>query len=103
LRDKIRKGVREAVEFARDQGHMNVRLISGDHRETATAVAKKVGIIKADEQGGTYTVMEADEFEQMIGGFDRNENIANIQQFNEIMQDLRVLARAKPEHKHMIV
>jgi len=64
LRDKIRSGVREAVSFARDQANLNVRLISGDHIETATTVAKKVGIIKDEERGGTYTVMHADEFEQ---------------------------------------
>jgi Ca2+-transporting ATPase len=60
LRDRIRTGVRQAVSFARDQGNMSVRLISGDHIETATAVAEKVGIIKPEERGGTYTVMEAD-------------------------------------------
>lgn len=47
--------------------------------------------------------MHADQFEQAIGGFTHDESIADIQRFSEIMQDLRVLARAKPEHKHMIV
>ena len=63
LRDKIRKGVKEAVEFARDKANMTVRLISGDHRETATAVARKVGIIKEEERASTYIVMDADDFE----------------------------------------
>jgi Ca2+-transporting ATPase len=82
---------------------MNVRLISGDHKETAEKVARDVGIISEAERGGTYTVMEADQFEQMIGGFDRNDQIADIQTFKEIMRELRVLSRAKPEHKHMVV
>ena len=60
LRDKIRTGVKEAVTFARDEAGLNIRLISGDHMETATTVAKKVGIIKEEEVGGTYTVMHAD-------------------------------------------
>jgi magnesium-transporting ATPase (P-type) len=73
LRDKIRTGVRQAVTFARDEGNMSVRLISGDHIETASAVAEKVGIIKPTEKGGTYTVMLADEFEERIGGFDQQD------------------------------
>lgn len=52
---------------------MSVRLISGDHIETASAVAEKVGIIKPTEKGGTYTVMPADEFEERIGGFDQQD------------------------------
>jgi len=39
----------------------------------------------------------------MIGGFDRNEQISDIETFKELMGELRVLARAKPEHKHMMV
>lgn len=47
--------------------------------------------------------MHANDFEQQIGGFDADEQIQDIQAFQEIMEDLKVLARAKPEHKHMIV
>jgi P-type E1-E2 ATPase len=40
LKDKIRSKVKTAVTFSREQAMMNVRLISGDHVETATAVAE---------------------------------------------------------------
>jgi len=60
LRDKIREGVRAAVHFARDDGQMTVRMLSGDHMETATAVARQAGIINSADRGGTYTVMHAD-------------------------------------------
>lgn len=103
LRDKIRKGVRQAVSLARDQGQLMVRLISGDHVETAAAVARSVGIIKPDERGGTYTVMQADDFEAKVGGFGQEDRIQNIQAFSDIVSELRVLARARPEHKHMMV
>jgi magnesium-transporting ATPase (P-type) len=70
LKDKVRSGVRQAVAFTREKAEMNVRLISGDHVETATAVARNVGIIKEEEEGGRYTVMHAQDFERMVGGFD---------------------------------
>ena len=73
LKDKVRTGVRQAVNFTRDKAQMNVRLISGDHVETATAVAENVGIIRDDEKGGRFTVMHADDFERQIGGFDGHE------------------------------
>lgn len=82
---------------------MNVRLISGDHVETATAVAESVGIITQEERGGRFTVMHADDFERQIGGFDGHEEIQDINSFSSIMDELKVLARAKPQHKHMIV
>jgi magnesium-transporting ATPase (P-type) len=40
LRDKVRADVRSAVRFARDDAQMTVRMLSGDHIETATAVAR---------------------------------------------------------------
>lgn len=40
LRDKIRTDVRSSVRFAREEGLMSVRMLSGDHIETATAVAR---------------------------------------------------------------
>jgi len=60
LRDKIRTDVRSAVRFAREDGQMSVRMLSGDHIETATAVARQAGIIGRADQGGRYTVMHAD-------------------------------------------
>lgn len=60
LRDKIRPGVRGAVRFARHQGQMTVRMLSGDHFETATESAKQAGIIGKDDRVTNYTVMHAD-------------------------------------------
>jgi len=70
LQDKIRAGVKSAVAFTRDKAEMGVRLISGDHQETANSVAVNVGIIKEDEKNGRFTTMLAEEFERMVGGFD---------------------------------
>lgn len=35
LKDSLRPTVKSCVKFARDQAELNVRLISGDHAETA--------------------------------------------------------------------
>jgi len=50
---------------------MNIRLVSGDHLETATATAKKAGIIKEGEDSVEYAIMHADDFENKVG---MNEN-----------------------------
>ena len=81
LKDKVRTGVRQAVSFTREKAEMNVRLISGDHVETASAVAENVGIIKEEEKGGRFTVMHAEDFERQIGGFDHNEQIQDMRAF----------------------
>lgn len=48
---------------------MNVRMISGDHIETARAVAEDIKIINDEDKGQKWTVMDAGDFEQQIGGF----------------------------------
>lgn len=65
LKDPIRSGVKKAVHFAREEAKMGVRLISGDHVETARRVAADVGIIAEEDAGSDsrYTVMDAAEFE----------------------------------------
>lgn len=60
LRDPLRPKVKACVKYAREEGMMNVRMISGDHIETATAVARKADILKSSELGLTYAVMHAD-------------------------------------------
>ena len=73
LKDNLRTNVGSCVKYAREHGQMNVRLISGDHIETATAVARKCGILKSKEQGGAYSVMDGDRFEEMVGGMECDE------------------------------
>jgi magnesium-transporting ATPase (P-type) len=46
----LRPGVIDAIKYARDDAKLNVRLISGDHIETAKAIAIKSGILRDKEQ-----------------------------------------------------
>jgi len=49
LRDPVRPMVKSAVGYTRNKGHMNIRMVSGDHIETATATARKAGIISSED------------------------------------------------------
>jgi len=100
----LRATVKSAVKYAKTNGHMKLRMISGDHIETARVTALKAGILEeADDQDRQeYAVMHADTFEQKVG-LNEDDKIADMQMFRTIMNDLRVLARAKPIHKFMIV
>jgi len=107
MKDNLRQNVGSCVRYAREHGQMNVRLISGDHMETAVAVARKCGILRAKEQGGNYSVMEGDRFEELVGGMECDEQglyqFGDFETFAEIMNQLKVISRAKPHHKLMMV
>lgn len=62
----MRPGVKESITYARDDCQLGVKLISGDHKETVRAVAKKCGIIQ-DKEDITYAIMDGKEFEQFVG------------------------------------
>ena len=59
IQDSIRKEVAAVVEQARDVG-MHIIMATGDHKDTALYVAKKVGIFKEGD-----TVITGQEFEKM--------------------------------------
>ena len=67
LEDQLRHGVVRAVKFAH-KGYINVRMVSGDNLETATAVAIKAGIITEEESKQRYTCMAGEEFRKLVGG-----------------------------------
>ena len=62
-------------------------MITGDHKNTAFAVAKEVGISQNIEQ-----VMDGQALSTMTQ-----------EELNEVIDDYRVFARVRPEHKVMIV
>lgn len=44
LKDPLRKRVEKVVKYA-NQGHLTMRIVSGDNLETVTAVAREAGVI----------------------------------------------------------
>ena len=84
--DPIRPEVKVAVEECKSAG-IHVVMITGDHKDTAVAIAKDLGIIQsADEAttGSTLDDMSDEELDRMI-------------------EHYSVYARVQPEHKVRIV
>ena len=84
--DPPREGVKEAVRTCRRAGIKTV-MITGDHLQTAKAIAKELGILKRGDlaiDGETLERMSQHELEQNI-------------------MDYSIFARVSPEHKVRIV
>lgn len=84
--DPPREGVKEAVRTCRRAGIKTV-MITGDHLQTAKAIAKELGIFKRGD-----LAIEGENLEKM----DQHELEKNIMQYS-------VFARVSPEHKVRIV
>ena len=63
--DTLREGVKEAVTTCEGAG-ITVRMVTGDNKETARAIAIQCGIIK--EGDVSALVMEGPEFVDEVGG-----------------------------------
>ncbi len=84
--DPIRPEVKAAVDKCRDAG-INVVMITGDHIDTAIAIAKDLGILPDASQAVLG---------QALDGMSDGELYKNIDRY-------RVYARVQPEHKVRIV
>ncbi|CAA3033387.1 calcium-transporting ATPase 12, plasma membrane-type-like [Olea europaea subsp. europaea] len=89
LTNSRRSGTRGTVEDCRRAG-INVKLITGDNKVTATIMATKCGIIEPDYQPGE--VIDGEEFRK----FSSEERMAKI-------ENICVLARATPDDKLLMV
>jgi len=85
FRDKLREGIRDAVDFFQSRGVL-IRVISGDNLETVRAVAASAGINGID---------------RAISG--RDMEAWDDCDFNEKTKLYRIFARIKPEQKEKIV
>ena len=86
IQDPLRPGVPESVALCQKAG-VTVRMVTGDNKLTAQAIAKECGIL---QPGGI--VMEGPEF----------RNLSRTQQ-EEIIPRLHVLARSSPDDKRTLV
>lgn len=71
LKDNLRPNVKSVVNAVKQKGHVNVRMISGDHYETAKRVAYKAGILSDADLQNQNCVMDAQDFRNLVGGLDQ--------------------------------
>ena len=125
IKDILRPEVKDAVADCKLAG-IKVRMVTGDNKITARAIARECGII--DVNNPNSLVMEGKEFQLKTGGVVcakclvkecdcprtqleasknkkqvRVDTIANKEGFNEIIEHLDVLARSRPEDKYALV
>lgn len=84
--DPPREEAKEAVALCKRAGIHPV-MITGDHKTTATAIGKAIGIIQ--EEGETMDGSEIDQYDD--------------ETFREKVKTVRVFARVSPQHKVRIV
>ncbi len=118
IKDIIRKEVPEAVAKCQKAGII-VRMVTGDNKVTAKAIAMECNIISSANQDSDEGVMEGPEFFDRMGGLycknckkkspcecgpnDVDEGVVNLPAFKAIWKTLRVLARSRPEDKYLLV
>lgn len=86
IQDPLRDGVYDAVRKCQHAG-VTVRMVTGDNKITAQAIAKECGILQPNS-----IVMEGPDF----------RNLSKLQMM-EIIPKLHVLARSSPEDKRILV
>ena len=100
----------EESELKDDQ--VNVRMITGDHKETAKAVAIEAGIITESESNTPGVVMTGEEFLEELGPYDKKWDpkeeewevkFSDKAAFGRLKSNSRVIARCNAEIKFILV
>jgi magnesium-transporting ATPase (P-type) len=83
IKDPLRDGIQDAVQLCFEAG-VQVRMVTGDNKDTAVAIAKEAGILRKDwePKEDDCTVMEGKEFREFVGGLinegEEEEGVGNI-------------------------
>ena len=113
IKDVLRPEVPPAVEKCRKAG-ITVKMVTGDNKVTARAIAIDCKIIE-DVEGGEnseFQVMLGKDFYDFVGGYEVLEDpktgrkvytVKNKSNFNKCYKHIKVLARSRPEDKLTMV
>jgi len=117
IKDIIRDEVPGAVKDCNAAG-VRVRMVTGDNKITAIAIAKECGILDEGEENEQCVCMEGPEFNEYVGSLVHKhtkerilimgkepeyETIGNPTRMKEVRQKLKVLARSRPNDKYIMV
>ena len=91
MMDPPRKEAQEAVATCKHAG-INVVMITGDHKDTAAAIASEIGILGPKSGDGSGKVLTGSDLDKLSDD-----------EFNSIVEDVNVYARVFPEQKVRIV
>ena len=86
MMDPAREEVKDAIKICKDAG-IEVVMITGDHKVTAVAIAKEIGLM--EDGDNVLTGVEL-------------ENLSD-EELNKAVKTISVYARVSPEHKNRIV
>ena len=126
LEDPIRDGIAKSVQLIRygtvldesidrskgAKNQVNIRMITGDHIDTALHVATRSGVITEEEQGCEGLFMTGEQFRKAIGSYERvwsEKDKKYVIQFEEMARfkavkaRLRIIARASAEDKLLLI
>lgn len=87
IKDEIRKEAIEGVKLVHD-AHIETVMITGDNKDTASSIAREVGLLKKDSD----IVLTSDEL-----------RLKSDDEVKSILPNLRVIARALPQDKSRLV
>ncbi|MCI9233973.1 MAG: calcium-translocating P-type ATPase, PMCA-type [Bacilli bacterium] len=87
IKDEIRKEAIEGVKLVHD-AHIETVMITGDNKDTASSIAKEVGLLRKDSD----IVLTSDEL-----------RLKSDEEVKQLLPNLRVVARALPQDKSRLV
>ena len=92
IKDPPRAEAIDAISDCQKAG-INVVMITGDHKDTATAIAREIGILHGyDENDSHKEVLTGQELEDLSD-----------EEYEKIAKDIKVYARVYPEQKRKII
>ena len=108
----IRYGHLETASDATENNQVNIRMVTGDHIETAKSVALDVGIIKPEELQLEGIAMTGEQFRDAVGGYSKiwdnihhefRVHFEEPRRFDEVKKRLKIIARTTCEDKFLLV
>ncbi|MES1908012.1 MAG: hypothetical protein MHM6MM_001026 [Cercozoa sp. M6MM] len=102
--DPLRSAVPNAISTCHRAG-ITVRMVTGDAVSTAIAISKEAGILPRRFDYNNYVVMTGSDFRRRVQWHEneQGEQFFDQQRFQEFGASLRVLARASPNDKYILV